>query len=254
MGKENGTGRRSEAGAVAGGRPFRDGLKVAFSTAGAILLASSAGFGALASDAGMSLFAAVYMMAVFFALPAQVVMLDQLARGGSMMGGALAVALTGIRLVPMTVTLLPWLTEERPRAWRRLAAAHFIAVTAWLEGMKRLPARPEAERMSFFLGIGTGCFAATLLGSALGFILTGSVSPSIAAGLLFLTPIYFLLSLIAAARGAMDGLAVLFGAVLGPVFYLALPGLDLLATGLIGGTAAYFAGRRIEGLLKDDEP
>ena len=60
-----------------------------------------------------------------------------------------------------------------------------------------------------------------------------------AAALLMLTPFYFLLSMLAAARERVDWLAVVAGLCLGPVFYVYAPGLDLLWTGLVGGTAAY---------------
>lgn len=219
---------------------------MALSTPGAILLASSAGFGALANDAGLSLFNAVLMMGTFFALPAQVVMMDQLARGGSIFAGAAAVALTGVRLVPMVVTILPWLRDDRPAIWRRLLATHTIAITAWLEGHRILPRVPEGLRMQVFLGIGTGMMATTLVGTAVGFQLAGIVPPLLAGVLLFLTPVYFLLSMMAAARLSMDWLAIVIGCLMGPLFYMLAPGFDLLLTGLIGGTIAYVAGKRID--------
>ncbi|MCH9806622.1 MAG: AzlC family ABC transporter permease [Alphaproteobacteria bacterium] len=199
----------------------------------------------------MSLLNAVFMMGVLFALPAQVVMLDSLARGGSLIAGGLAVALTGVRLLPMTLSMLPLLRRGRLR-WRILAS-HYIAVTAWLEGMRHLPSVAPADRLTTFLGIGTGMFASSLIGTAIGFQLAGSVPASLAAALLFLTPIYFLLSLMAAARQAMDGLAIVIGALLGPVLYLLVPGLDLFLTGIIGGTAAYVLGKKLSAFEAEDD-
>lgn len=234
-------------------RTFRDGLSVALSTPGVILLASSAGFGALANDAGLSLFNALLMMGTFFALPAQVVMMDQLARGGSILAGAAAVALTGVRLVPMVVTILPWLKDDRPAVWRRLLALHAIAITAWLEGHRILPSVPEGRRMQVFLGIGTGMILTTQVGTTIGFELAGSVPPVLAGVLLFLTPIYFLLSLMKAANLAMDWTAIIVGSIMGPVLYIVTPGFDLLLTGLVGGTLSYFAGKRLDGLYGEDD-
>jgi len=221
---------------------FGSGLLGTFSIPGLILFASAAGFGALARDAGMSLFNTVFMMGIFFALPAQVVMMDQLARGGSIMAGTFAVALTAIRLLPMTVALMPLIKEERTN-WRQVVAVHFIAVTAWIEGMRRLPSRPAALRLSYFIGLGTGFVLATLVGAALGFLIAGSVTPILSAELLFLTPIYIFLSLVATARSSVDFLALTFGKMLGPVFYVLVPGFDLLLGGLVGGTLAFVAGR-----------
>jgi hypothetical protein len=65
----------------------------------------------------------------------------------------------------------------------------------------------------------------------------------LSAGLLFLTPIYFLLSMLVASGTRMDRLALGFGFALGPVVYLMLPGFELILSGLIGGGGAYLAGR-----------
>lgn len=226
---------------------FLAGLAGSFSIPGLILIAGAAGYGALARDAGLSLFNAVFMMGVFFALPAQVVMMDQLARGGSVMAGAFAVALTAVRLLPMTVALVPLITKDRS-TWRQMLAVHFVAVTAWIEGMRRLPPRPAPLRLSYFIGLGTGFVLATLVGTAAGFVLAGSVPAIFAAALLFMTPVYFFLSLLATARTNVDYLALGLGTMLGPIFHVLAPGLDLLLGGVVGGTIAYVCGRRLKGL------
>lgn len=221
-------------------RAFWRGMAVVFSTPGVILFASSAGFGALARDAGISITNSIYMMGILFALPAQVVLLDQIARGASLTAGALAVSLTGMRLLPMSVVLMPLLKGAHSGRWRYLVAGHFIAVTAWMEGWRRLPHVPTPLRMNHFIGIGSGLLLATLVGTFAGFEIAGKVPPVIEAALLFLTPIYFLLSLIATASGRSDLMAIAFGAMLGPPLYLMTPGFDLLLAGLIGGTGAHF--------------
>jgi hypothetical protein len=71
------------------------------------------------------------------------------------------------------------------------------------------------------------------------------VPAAVSATLLFLTPIYFLLSLMATSRARIDRLAIGLGCALAPVLYVAAPGFDLLATGLLGGTLAFLLrGRR----------
>lgn len=218
---------------------FRRGMGVGLTVPGIILFASSAGFGALARDAGFSLANAAYMMAVFFALPAQVVMLDQIARGASLWAGTLAVTLTGLRLLPMSVLLMPLIKGQRAKRWHFLLAGHFIAVTAWMEGWRRLPSVPADLRMHHFIGIGLGLLFATVAGTVIGYEVAGKVPAIVSAVLLLLTPIYFLLSLIATAAGTADRLAIVLGGVLGPPLFLAAPGFDLLLAGLIGGTIAH---------------
>jgi hypothetical protein len=50
---------------------------------------------------------------------------------------------------------------------------------------------------------------------------------------------YFLTSLWGSARERAGHIAMVLGLALGPAFHLVMPGLDLLAAGLLGGAAAY---------------
>jgi hypothetical protein len=65
----------------------------------------------------------------------------------------------------------------------------------------------------------------------------------LAAGLLFLTPMSLLMSVSSNARTLLDILALGLGLVLGPVIAAQKVGLDLLWTGLLGGSIAYGAHR-----------
>jgi predicted branched-subunit amino acid permease len=220
------------------------GFVVMVETPGAVLFASAMGFGALARDSGFDLGQAVFLTAIFYALPGQVLLVDQFARGTAIIAAAFAVSLTGIRLFPMTVTLIPLVRNERAPRWLNVVAAHFVAVTAWVEAHRRLSALPVELRLFHFLGLGSALACSTTLGTAVGHLLAGSVHVALAAAFLFMTPLYFLTSLVATSRTAADRLAVALGLGLGPPLFLVLPGFDLLAAGLIGGTLAHGFARR----------
>jgi hypothetical protein len=65
-----------------------------------------------------------------------------------------------------------------------------------------------------------------------------------AAGLLFVTPIYFVAALLRNAREPIDWLALLFGFALTPALKPVVgAGFDLLIVGLVGGTLAWAAQR-----------
>ena len=179
---------------------YKYGLFDCFSIPGLILLSTAAGFGALARDAGFSLLNAVVMMATFYALPAQVVLVDQLARGGSVLAGAFSVLITAVRMLPMVVAIMPQLQAPRHHLWRQVVAVHGVAVTGWIEGMRRLPFVPQPFKLTYYLGLGGGLVGVTVLGTIIGFEAAGSLPPLISAVLLFLTPIYFLLSMLATIR------------------------------------------------------
>lgn len=210
-----------------------------------ILMSALAGFGGLAREHGFTLGETAYISASVFALPGQVVLVEQLGRGASLWAAALAVTLTAVRLMPMAVVLTPYLRGSRLPRWTVYFASHFVAITLWVEGLRLLPpVRPE-DRLAYFLGMSIPYFLLCIGASALGYILAGELPVWLGAALLFLTPIYFVLSLVVSARGSRgDEWAVGLGVILGPVLFALMPGPDLLITGLVGGTLAYLIGRR----------
>lgn len=222
---------------------FARGLAIAADIPALILAATGAGFGALAHDAGIQFGHTAFMSLVLYATPAQVVLVDQLARGSSLLGGTFAVMLTAIRLLPMTVTVMPLLRGPQTRRWQYVLASHFVAITAWAEAYRRLPRLPERLRMPYFLGLGTALVVCLTAGTILGYLIAGLVPPLLTSALLFMTPMYFSMSMILNAHKSLDWWALGAGAVLGPIMFIAFPGFDLLLTGLFGGTIAYLAGR-----------
>ncbi len=225
---------------------FLRGLAAIITAPGLVLFTSSLGFGALARDLGFTFGHAVFIAGSVYALPTQVMLVDQLARGAALLSIAFAVTLTAVRLLPMTVSLMPFMRQEQPtrRGWAvRILLSHVIATSVWVESMRRLPKLPQHLRLPHMAGIGIAMMISTVSGSGVGYLVAGSVSPLIAAGLLFMNPIYFLFSLAASASRRMDWLAIAFGAVLGPALFKVVPGIDLMLTGLIGGTLAYLLSR-----------
>lgn len=223
---------------------FLRGLLFAFHVPGIVLCGTAMGYGALARDAGFELGQTLLISASFYALPAQVIFVDQMARGASLAAAAFAVTLTAVRLLPMTVSMMPYLRDpELPRCVV-FPIVHFMAVTSWIEGNRVLPGLAVGLRVPHYAGIGFGMLGATLCGSVIGYMAAGVVPTEVAAALLFMTPLYFIMSLFGAMRDRADMAAIGLGCVLGPAFYLLVPGLDLLATGLVGGTIAFLIGRR----------
>ncbi len=223
---------------------FVRGLAVAASAPALVLFTTATGFGALARDLGFTLGHALFMSGVIYALPAQVMLIDQIARGAAFAAVAFAVTLTAVRLLPMSITLFALIRDGQRIRPIHILAAHLMAITVWLEGSRRLPLLPPHLRLPHFFGIGFGMYCATAAGSALGYLIAGALPPSVAAALLFMTPVYFLLSLLVGAAKRMDWLAIGAGLLLGPPLFLWLPGPDLMLTGLVGGTAAYLLAKR----------
>lgn len=225
------------------GEAFLRGIAASFGIAGYVLIAGSIGFGALVRDMGLGIDFAILSSFVFYALPAQVILAAELGRGASLLAAAFAVTLTSVRLLPMAVTVTPYLRDHKGRRWREVLAMHFVAVTAWIEANRRLGPLPPHLRLSHFLGFGSTFMLFTATSAAVGFLIAGRVPVAITAALLFFTPAYFVLSMMQTALRRADWLAIGLGMVIGPLVYLVWPDVDLLVAGLVGGSIAYVSGR-----------
>lgn len=222
---------------------FLQGFRDAPSTAAFVLISSFVGFGALAHESGLSVVEALYMSAFVWALPGQVVLASEMAHGAALWSATLAVTLTAVRLFPLTVVLMPLLRGERTSKLHQILLAHFCAVTVWVESMHRLPRLPRAERVPYYWGFVAFLIPANVVAALVGHLSAAALGGVVAAVLLFLTPLYFALSMYRASQQLADRLALLFGFLLGPLVYVAAPGFELVLSGLAGGTAAYLVGR-----------
>lgn len=210
-----------------------------------ILFVTFIGFGALTSATGLTWLDTIFMSVFVFALPAQVALVDQMARGASILTATLAVTATAVRLLPMAVALLPMIRDRRVPKWMEFAVAYFVAVTMWVEAMRRLPGIPRHLRAAYVLGITAWLVAFSTAGGLVGFFLAARVPPVIAAALLFMTPIYFVLSMLSSARSTAGVTPIILGLALGPLFHVLVPELDLVLTGLIGGSISFLLARHV---------
>jgi predicted branched-subunit amino acid permease len=218
---------------------FWRGARQLVSVPALVLLSAQVGFAALARDAGFSLGQTVVLTLGVWALPSQVVYIGLVTSGASLAAVALAVALSGMRFMPMVMSWTPVVKARRTPRILLFALSWFVAVTSWVFAMARLPAIPRAARAPFFAGFGAGLALSSAAVVAIAHTLVADLPAYASAALVFLTPVYFLCALWGAAQVPADRLALGAGLVLGPVFALAVPEADILLAGLIGGTVAH---------------
>jgi predicted branched-subunit amino acid permease len=221
------------------------GIRSSLALPGWIVALSFLGVGSLARDVGHPIGAAILSTVAIWAAPAQLILYGSLAGGGLVTAAALAVALSAIRLLPMTLAIWPYLRRPGQSLLTQLGLAHFIAATVWIDSMRRLPGLPPEGRIPYFVGFGATCLSLSIVATALGYLLVGALPLPFAAGLLCLTPIYFTVSMMGGARTAGDWAAIGLGLGLVPIA-AAVVGrdYDLLATGLVGGASAYLIDRQ----------
>src|SRR5262245_56737358 len=109
----------------------------------------------------------------------------------------------------------------------------------WVESLRLLPNLEHQWRIPFCNGLSAGYMGTATVFGFVGFYLAAGLPPLLAGALLFLTPMSFLISTARNARMLVDRVALLLGLGLGPLLAGFNIGLDLMWTGVVGGTAAY---------------
>lgn len=215
------------------------GARGAFGVPLLVLGSSFVGFGALVKETGLELWHGLVSTATTWALPGQIVMIELYALGAPLLVILTAVTLTSVRLLPMTLALLPIIrSAERPR-WQYYYVAHFIAVTGWSVAMRECPKMPREARLPYFAGFTAVFCTVCMVTTSAGFFLAGMVPLFVTLGLVFLNPIYFMLVFAADVRHPPRVFALFFGAIIGPPLHIVSPDWGLLATGLIAGSAGF---------------
>jgi len=219
---------------------FFGGLKSAiFSVFFLVLMGTYIGIGALAHDFGFASWWLALSTIVVWAAPAQVILISSLGAGAALIEVAIAVSLSAIRLFPMVVALLPLLRGEGTRLRDLLLPTHFTAISMWVESVRLLPGVPRERRIAFCNGLSVGYMGTATTFGFVGFYLAAGLPTLYAGSLLFLTPMSFLISTARNARMMVDRLALVLGLLLGPLLTYLHVDLDLMWTGVVGGTVAY---------------
>lgn len=222
---------------------FLSGMRAGICLPTFILLCAFIGFAGFAKESGITLAQCLTMTIFIWALPACVVLVTAISSGATLLTAFIAVTLSSARLMPMVIAIVPELRSRTTNIWKLLFLSHFVAVTAWVISMERFKVVPVNGRASFFFGLVLVINACIHPAVVAVYLSADSLPPIVLGALFFLTPIYFLLSLWGSARENTGRIALIVGLLLGPIFFIVLPGFDLLLTGFVGGTIAYLIGR-----------
>lgn len=216
------------------------------------LLASMTGFGSLVHESGLPFTVALAATAGIWGLPGQLTLVELHAAGASAFFVILAVALANARFLPMVVSFVPLIRTSATRPGRMFVLVQMLSINSWAAGLRRFPIISPELRQRYYIVFASICMVSGLLGTAIGFLGVGLLPRPIALGLIFLNPLFFAI-LLAGAQGWSASTALLIGAPLGVIFHLIAPDLDLLITGVVGGTLAFFVGQKRHGREKNHD-
>jgi predicted branched-subunit amino acid permease len=234
---------------------FRRGLRQGLGVHLFPLFATFVGIGSLGVGLGFPLWFVILSCVIVNAGPAQVILISQLGAGASLVAALLAVSMSSVRFVPMVVSMLPMMRLPSHGTRHMLLASHFVAVTNWVEGMRRLPALPPEGRFGYFLGFGVTIMSVCCFGVTSGFFLARYLPTPLVAALFFMTPIYFTVAIARAIQWKGEWVALGIGLVLTTIgASLGLRGFELAISALVGGSAGFAVYRWEKRVLAARQP
>ena len=200
--------------------------------------------GALLKNIGFNIQESIFSTMLIYALPGSLVMAESILIGASLFSIFIAVWFVNARLYPMAVSLFPLMMDESQPKWKYYLSCHFIAVSAWLIMKSNYETIEKKDRVDFWIGIGSATWSVAVIATILGFYLSDYLNKDMLMGLAILNPIYFTCMMVGAMKTIQVTLSVVFGAILGPVFYFFSPEWSILLGGLIAGSLAYLVGEK----------
>jgi len=225
---------------------FVIGMGEAFGLPALVLFASMIGFGSMALESGFSIGVAIGSTIGIWGLPGQVAMAESFALGAPVIAIVLSVSMANMRFLPMALPMVPLLRGNKT-GWKwRYLIIHFMSINPWAAVLRRGPEMKPELITPYFLGFSIVCISSGALGTATGFIVAGSLPFYITVALIFLNPVYFAY-LFSGVRQRNCILALIAGAILGPLFYLVSPEWGLPACGLAAGSIGYGLDKMIGG-------
>ena len=200
--------------------------------------------GALLKNIGFNIQESILSTMLIYALPGSLVMAESILIGASLLSIFFAVWFVNARLYPMAVSLFPLMMDKSQPKWKYYLSCHFIAVSAWLIMKSSYEKIEKKDRVDFWIGIGSATWTVAVLSTIIGFYLSDYLNKDMLMGLAILNPIYFTCMMVGAMKTIQINLSVIFGAILGPIFYFFSPEWSILLGGLVAGSVAYFIGEK----------
>jgi len=209
------------------------------------LFTTMVGFGAISRESGLDVFVTLAATLLIWGMPGQIAFVDLYAAGAGGVVIFTAVALANLRMLPMTVSGLPMmrLNDHAVGFPARVGIAHLLAVTGWAQLTAAQNKVPPMGVLPYYIGFVAVIYVAASAGTVFGYYLSDLLPQPAIRVAVYATPLYLLL-LVAGARHWGNRLAVLLGALLGPMTYPVLGDWCILAAGLGGGTMAVLIARR----------
>ncbi len=231
-----------QIGPIGNGPAFYAGMLAALAMPFWMVVGAMIGFGSLVQAAGFELEIGIGSTLGIWGLPGQVAMIELFVLGAPLLAIITTSSMANLRFMPMVVVMTPlFMGDLRAKRWRYLMA-QVLSINIWTVTMSRCPDMPAKDRFPFFWGVSIICLLGGVIGTSIGFILAGTMPVYVTLSLVFLNPAYFVF-VFSSVRVRNCIIAVILGAIAGPLVHLVSPDWGVPITGIFAGTAAFFVDR-----------
>ncbi len=207
-----------------------------------ILLTTMMGFGSLAQSVGFSPEMSALATALIWGLPGQLAMVEMTANGQELVAIIFACSLANARFFPMVVSFIPSMIRNRTSFPKLVLYAQLLSINSWAVCLRKFPEIDPGYRQLYFIVFAISILTAAIAGTLLGYYASAVLSDAFVLGLIFLSPLFFAL-ILSAVPGAGERASLFLGCLVVPLVHRYFPSVDLLITGVVGGSLGYYLGR-----------
>jgi predicted branched-subunit amino acid permease len=224
------------------GRVFRKAMLDSLSLPVFILLTTMMGFGSLAQSVGFSPEMSALATALIWGLPGQLAMVELTTNGQELVAIIFACSLANARFFPMVVSFIPSMTRDRSSFLKLTLYAQLLSINSWAVCLRKFPEIDPDYRQLYFMVFAISILTAAIAGTMLGYYASAVLPDAFVLGLIFLSPLFFALILSAVPK-AGERASLILGCLVVPLVHRYFPLVDLLITGVVGGSLGFILGR-----------
>ena len=142
----------------------------------------------------------------------------------------------------MVVSFVPALSRGRSNLFGMSLDAQLLSINSWAVCLREFPVIDSQFRHRYYVTFASCILLAAVMGTLLGYHGAVLLPAAVVLGLIFISPLFFALVLSAVPDRAQR-LSMLLGCATIPLASFLLPSVDLLLTGLVGGSVGFAVGK-----------
>ena len=211
-----------------------------------ILLFTMMGFGSLARGAGFGAEMAALASLMIWGLPGQLAMVELTATGQGIIAIVFACSLANARFLPMVVSFVPAMSRGRSSLGGMLLDAQLLSINSWAVCLREFPSIAPEFRHRYYVTFASSILLAAVIGTLIGYHGSVLLPAVVMLGLVFISPLFFALVLLA-VPGRAERYSMILGCATISIAHTLFPSVDLLIAGFVGGSVGFAAGRYWKG-------